>query len=121
VNITLPYDAFDLQLSYPYLPNTTYADPSKYYFPLRQAANETQYVLGRAFLQEAYLITDYERNNFSIHQAVHNASLLGNISLVNIQRPDMPSQPECVVCRTEYIKPDPDVSGLGVRFHHRNQ
>lgn len=49
VAITLPYSAFALQATYPKVENTSY------YFPLREAANETQYTLGRAFLQEAYV------------------------------------------------------------------
>ena len=68
VNITLPYGAFDLQASPPIYPNTTN------YFPLRRAANETQQTLGRAFLQEAYIIADYERSNFSVYQAVFKES-----------------------------------------------
>lgn len=89
VNITLPYTAFDLQLTYPAIPDTDYADTNStmYYFPLRQAMDETQYTIGRVFLQEAYLITDYERNNFSIHQAVHTADPIQNISIVSITRP----------------------------------
>jgi hypothetical protein len=47
VQITLPYEAFDLQISSPIV-----ASPA-YYFPLKQAANNTQYTLGRTFLQEA--------------------------------------------------------------------
>lgn len=47
VDITLPYDSFDLTAKYPLVKNTSY------YFPLKRAANETQYTLGRAFLQEA--------------------------------------------------------------------
>jgi hypothetical protein len=88
VNITLPYEAFNLQLTYPSIPNTTFggADSSKYYFPLRPATSQ-QYTIGRAFLQEAYIITDYERNNFSIHQAVHIANPVGNTSIVAITRP----------------------------------
>ncbi|KAJ4317967.1 hypothetical protein N0V94_004650 [Neodidymelliopsis sp. IMI 364377] len=62
-NIQLPYAAFDLQASYPYYTNATR------YFPIRRAANDTQYVLGRTLLQEAYLIVDYERANFTIAQA----------------------------------------------------
>jgi hypothetical protein len=46
-NIVLPFSSFALQASYPFTPEATM------YFPLRQAANETQYTLGRAFLQEA--------------------------------------------------------------------
>jgi hypothetical protein len=63
-NIQLPYAAFDLQASFPYYPNATN------YFPIRRAANSTQYVLGRTLLQEAYLIVDYERANFTVAQAV---------------------------------------------------
>jgi hypothetical protein len=47
VSITLPYSAFDLMVEYPIVANPTY------YFPLRKAENETQYTLGRTFLQEA--------------------------------------------------------------------
>jgi hypothetical protein len=47
VTIILPYEAFALQAEYPLVENTTY------YFPLKRAANETQYTLGRTFLQEA--------------------------------------------------------------------
>lgn len=86
VNITLPYAAFDLQLTFPAIPNTTYgsSNSEKYYFPIKRASNQAQYTIGRAFLQEAYLITDYERNTYSIHQAVHTSDPLGNTSIVNI-------------------------------------
>jgi len=47
VTITLPYPAFDLKAQYPLVDN------SSYYFPLKRAANESQYTLGRTFLQEA--------------------------------------------------------------------
>lgn len=88
INVTLPYAAFDLQLSYPAIPGTTYegGNNTKNYFPLRQASSEAQYTIGRAFLQEAYLITDYERNTFSVHQAVHIVDPLQNTSIVPISR-----------------------------------
>jgi len=63
-NIVLPYSAFDLQASWPYYPNATN------YFPIRRAANDTQYTLGRTLLQEAYLVVDYERGNFTVAQNV---------------------------------------------------
>lgn len=47
LNIVLPYATFDLQVGYPIYPNATN------YFPLRRAMNDTQYTIGRAFLQEA--------------------------------------------------------------------
>jgi hypothetical protein len=47
VDIVLPYAGFDLTAAPPLVKNTTS------YFPLKRAANDTQYTLGRAFLQEA--------------------------------------------------------------------
>ncbi|PMD39870.1 acid protease [Hyaloscypha variabilis F] len=62
VEIVLPYQAFDLKAKWPLVKNSTR------YFPLKRAANNSQTTLGRAFLQEAYLIADYERSNFSLYQ-----------------------------------------------------
>jgi hypothetical protein len=64
VQITLPFAAFDLSVKWPIVETET---P---YFPIRRAANDTQYTLGRTFLQEAYVIADYERSNFSVHQTL---------------------------------------------------
>jgi hypothetical protein len=47
VNITLPYGSFDLQATPPFATKRTR------YFPLRRAVDDTQYTLGRTFLQEA--------------------------------------------------------------------
>ena len=49
VNITLPYASFDRSLGPPFL------DVKQKYFPLRRAANDSQYTLGRTFLQESYV------------------------------------------------------------------
>ncbi|KAI4189033.1 MAG: hypothetical protein L6R41_001736 [Letrouitia leprolyta] len=64
VKITLPYDSFDLS----FLPDVD-AAPLRY-FPIQRAANDSQLTLGRTFLQEAYLITDYQHRNFSVSQCV---------------------------------------------------
>lgn len=63
VNIELPYAAFDLQVGWPIYKNTSY------YFPIRRADNDTMFTLGRTFLQEAMVVADYERQNFSVYQA----------------------------------------------------
>lgn len=62
--ISLPYASFDLQAQPPFTANATK------YFPLQRAVNETQYTLGRTFLQEAYLTVDWERSNFSVSQCL---------------------------------------------------
>jgi len=80
VSIQLPYGAFDLQASAPIFENETN------YFPIRRAANDTQYLLGRTFLQEAYVIADYERSNFSVHQALFK-SPMPEQSIVTITTP----------------------------------
>ncbi|KAH7055963.1 hypothetical protein B0J12DRAFT_656395 [Macrophomina phaseolina] len=66
IDIVLPYAAFDLTAQPPYqgLFNATS------YFPIRRGMNESQYVFGRTFLQEAYIIVDHERQNFSVSQCV---------------------------------------------------
>lgn len=63
VDIILPYAAFDLNLTAPIVGTTRY-------FPLKEAQNSSQYIIGRTFLQEAYVICDYERRTFSVSQAV---------------------------------------------------
>lgn len=64
ITVQIPYKAFDLQASWPIFNTTTR------YFPLRKTANKTQYALGRVFLQEAYLVVDWERDVFELSQAV---------------------------------------------------
>jgi len=68
VSISLPYAAFDLNMTEPMF------DTPTRYFPLKQAQNFTQYTLGRTLLQEAYVIADYDRKNFSVHQAAFPAT-----------------------------------------------
>jgi hypothetical protein len=65
INITFPYAAFDLWVTWGY----NISGPSRY-FPIRRAANNTQYVLGRTFLQEAYLYIDNNYQNFTVSQRV---------------------------------------------------
>lgn len=89
ISLNLPYAAFDLELTYPFPHlNSTATSQGTKYFPLRKAANDTQYTIGRAFLQETYLIVDYERNNFSLYQAIFTAASSTTTRLVDITRPD---------------------------------
>ena len=88
VDITLPYDAFNLQLTYPF-PNldANFSSPPTNYFPLRRATSSDQYTIGRVFLQESYLTVDYERNNFSVSQAKFALNALTDMNLESITRP----------------------------------
>ncbi|CBY00135.1 hypothetical protein LEMA_P012650.1 [Plenodomus lingam JN3] len=62
----LPYAAFDLEAQPPYQ-NLTEATR---YFPIRRGTDQSQWILGRTFLQEAYLKVDWERSVFSVHPRV---------------------------------------------------
>lgn len=65
VEINIPFAAFDLKVTLPVVNETAY------YFPLKRAQNNTQYILGRVFLQEAYIIADHEREKcVSVSQAL---------------------------------------------------
>ena len=75
VNFTLPYASFDLLVK---SPTAGIADSTRY-FPLRRAVNESQYTLGRTFMQEAYLIVDWERQNFSLSECVFSETTTPNL------------------------------------------
>ncbi|KAL8781757.1 MAG: hypothetical protein Q9213_005866 [Squamulea squamosa] len=66
VSITLPYASFDLETGPPFVKS------QRKYFPLRRAKDETQYTLGRAFLQEAFITVDYDKTKFSVFQAQYS-------------------------------------------------
>jgi hypothetical protein len=75
--ILFPYDAFYLPASSPIYLNTTN------YFPIRKSTNGYN-ILGRAFLQEAYIVADYERANFTVAPAAVFSNSLPNEDLVTI-------------------------------------
>ncbi|KAF2173793.1 hypothetical protein M409DRAFT_16064 [Zasmidium cellare ATCC 36951] len=65
--IVLPFRAYDLTL-FPPLAETS-AGAS--YFPLRNATAESGNILGRVFLQEAYVVVDWERSVFNVSRTTH--------------------------------------------------
>ena len=110
VSLSLPYEAFDLQLTYPYPGlNATQSSPPINYFPLRKATNSTQYTIGRTFLQETYLKVDYERNNFSVFQATFSPNALADTSLIPITRPKNSN-----FTGPEIVPPKPILSKAGI-------
>jgi hypothetical protein len=66
VTIDFPYSMFDLRVTYPIYNGVIN------YFPLRRAVNESQYTLGRAFLQGIYITADYDRGTFNVSRAVYD-------------------------------------------------
>ncbi|OIW28450.1 acid protease [Coniochaeta ligniaria NRRL 30616] len=84
VNITIPAAAFAQLLRYPFANVIKFSDSSIPYFPLKRAAAGGPYIIGRAFMQAAYMIMNYETAQFSIHEAVFPSNPDNNISLVTI-------------------------------------
>jgi hypothetical protein len=62
-NFTLPYSAFDLNVTYPLV------ETGSYYFPLKRASDDGPFTLGRTFLQETHISVDYDYGYFNISQA----------------------------------------------------
>ncbi|KAF2468803.1 acid protease [Lindgomyces ingoldianus] len=65
-SIVLPYAALDLSAGFPL--NGYNNNTGRRFFPMKQSSTGV-FVLGRSFLQEAYLTVDYERQNFSLAPA----------------------------------------------------
>ncbi|KIW01534.1 uncharacterized protein PV09_07012 [Verruconis gallopava] len=68
VKIDMPYGAFDLESQAPFSPS------GGRYFPLKRANDSSEYTLGRAFFQNAYVVANYEYFNFSVYQAAYPGS-----------------------------------------------
>jgi len=77
VSLVIPFAAFDLQRTFD---NSS----TRSYFPLKRSDDPDTWTLGRAFLQETYLIVDYNRVTFSISQAVFNGNTGANQDYVTI-------------------------------------
>lgn len=75
LQIVLPYAAFDQTAKAGYSGLTT----DTRYFPLKRGQNSTQYILGRTFMQEAYIIVDYEVQRFQLAQTLWNSQATEHI------------------------------------------
>lgn len=98
VNITLPSAAFAQLLRYPFKNIIQWGDSSLPYFPLKRFTppdpKKQVYIIGRVFMQEAYLITSYDRSTFSVHQSRFPSNAATNYSLAAITRPPDSPYPE---------------------------
>ncbi|KAH6688046.1 aspartic peptidase domain-containing protein [Plectosphaerella plurivora] len=93
VNITITAAAFAQVLRYPFRDGVIpYGAPSVPYFPLRRT-NSTDnstasFIIGRAFLQEAYMIVRYDSGVFSLHESLYPEQSLTDLAIVDIDQPD---------------------------------
>lgn len=89
VNITVPMQAFVGLLQYPFKHRAIkYGDPAVPYFALRRTQNDSSIVIGRSFLQEAYLITKYDEAVFSVYQAKFPQQPVADANLIPIKQPN---------------------------------
>ena len=84
-NYTLPYSAFNLKLTYPFV------DTPTYYFPLKRASEPAQHMLGRAFLQETYIAVNYETQSFNLSQMSHESGSPNIVSIPSLSEPSQTS------------------------------
>lgn len=85
VNITVSMQAFVGLLQYPFKNEAIkYGDPAIPYFSLRRAHDNSTFIIGRAFLQEAYLVTKYDEAMFSIHPATFPKDPIADANVVAI-------------------------------------
>ncbi|KAK4498131.1 hypothetical protein PRZ48_010787 [Zasmidium cellare] len=68
--IVLPFKAYNLAL----FPPLTDSSKGLSYFPLRKATSNSGNILGRVFLQEAYVVVDWERGVFNVSRTRHAVS-----------------------------------------------
>ncbi|KAK4450043.1 aspartic peptidase domain-containing protein [Podospora aff. communis PSN243] len=90
INITLPSAAFAQVLRYPFKDAIKFGEGAVPYFPLKRSTlevNNNQYIIGRAFMQEAYIITKYDTSTFSLHQAKFPENAISSYDLESIPRP----------------------------------
>ncbi|KAF2673217.1 acid protease [Microthyrium microscopicum] len=87
VTISLPYSSFELKVTaeYPHVPAWSR------YFPIKPASNPLQFTLGRAFLQEAYLVANYETKNFTLGQRLYTTD---RTTVTPIRDPHRPAESE---------------------------
>lgn len=70
VNITVPMAAFIQPMDFPFA-DIKFGESRIPFFPLRRALNDSILILGRSFMQEAYIVTKYDPDpQFSIHQVL---------------------------------------------------
>ena len=92
VNITISAHAFAQALEYPYNDMAIqYKEGAQPYFPIKPASDDT-FILGRTFLQEAYLLTKYDSTVFSVHQALFPDDRL-DTDIVAVEQPPNSAYP----------------------------
>ncbi|OAA81084.1 Peptidase aspartic, catalytic [Akanthomyces lecanii RCEF 1005] len=115
VNITIPIKAFVGSLSYPFAKEAIkYGQPAVPYFMLRKATNGTNTIIGRSFLQEAYIRTKYDSGVFSLHQASFPGDPDKDIKLNAIKQPSNSPYPPPPPTKDHHGLTTPQMIGIAV-------
>lgn len=89
VNITIPMRAFVSTVEYPFHDQAIeYGEPAQPYFSLRRSGDNETFIIGRSFFQEAYLLTQYDAQIFSIHEAKFPNDPEGEADIQSVVQPD---------------------------------
>lgn len=115
VNITIPIKSFVGSLSYPFAKEAIkYGQPAVPYFMLRKATNGTNTIIGRSFLQEAYIRTKYDSGVFSLHQASFPGDPDKDIKLNAIKQPSNSPYPPPPSTKDRHGLTTPQMIGIAV-------
>ncbi|KAM3456036.1 hypothetical protein MY3296_001905 [Beauveria thailandica] len=115
VNITVPIKAFVGSLQYPFAKEAIkYGQPAVPYFMLRRATNGSSIIIGRSFLQEAYIRTKFDSGVFSLHQAAFPRDPDTDIKLNLIKQPSNSPYPRPPPTKDHHGLTTPQMIGIAV-------
>lgn len=115
VNISLPIKAFVGSLQYPFGKEAIkYGQPAVPYFMLRKATSGNNTIIGRSFLQEAYIRTKYDSGVFSLHQAAFPRDPDTDIKLNMIKQPSNSPYPRPPPTKDRHGLTTPQMIGVAV-------
>lgn len=115
VNITIPIKAFVASLQYPFAKQAIkYGQAAVPYFMLRKATNGSNTIIGRSFLQEAYIRTKYDSGVFSLHQAAFPRDPDQDIKLNLIKQPSNSPYPPPPPNKDHHGLTTPQMIGIAV-------
>lgn len=115
VNITIPIKSFVASLQYPFAKEAIkYGQPAVPYFMLRKATNSSEFIIGRSFLQEAYIRTKYDSGVFGIHQASFPNDPDKDAKPIRINRPSNSPYPPPPPNKDHHGLTTPQMIGIAV-------
>ena len=114
VNITIPMQAFVSTVEYPFYDEAIeYGEPAQPYFSLRRSGDNETFIIGRSFFQEAYLLTQFDKQVFSIHSALFPSDPIGEADIESLVQPDNSPYPPPAATRSHGLSKG-EIAGIVV-------